>query len=148
MKRLVAITVLLVALLPGLGRAQSGGGGAPVASQHTVTGSLEGTHIFTGTKVASVTVFWSTVAARFLEVFDGTTVPGNGALVSAGGSASNLIWCQILVGSATAAGNQTITFPNPLWAQNGIVVAVSTNASGCTAITADGANDYIAAQVY
>ena len=135
MKRLAI--ALVFALLPGLAWAQTG------AIRPQSSAALEGSHIFTGTRVVRVTVSWhvATAAARWIMLFDGTAVPANGAV--------RPIYCQFMSGSATATdGSFQYDFSaHPIWMNTGTVAAVSTNAAGCLTLTLDGANDAFYAQV-
>jgi len=138
MKKL-AITISLWSLLGGLGWAQTV---QQIPTQHTTVGSLEGSHVFSGQAIYSLSVTWHTAAARWLMVFDATSVPGSMA-------GAPLVFCQYVSGaSAQADGTQSYDWTShPLRVLTGAAVLLSTNASACTALTADGANDWFAGQV-
>jgi hypothetical protein len=92
-----------------------------------------------------LTVTWNTQALRWLIIYDATTVPGDGAL-----STSLVLYCAV----ASLATDPTQSSKSFDWTNhpllhglNGMVVVISTSASGCTAKTADGNNDWITAGV-
>jgi len=135
MKRLAI--ALVFALLPGLAWAQS------VAVRPQSSAALEPSHIFTGTRLVMITVSWhqSPAAARWLMVFDGSTVPANGAV--------RPVYCQYMSGSSTQTdGSIQYDFSShPIWMNTGTVAAVSINAGGCLSLTLDGNYDTFYAQV-
>jgi hypothetical protein len=137
MKKLIIAIVL--SLLPASARAQTS---TQIPTQHTAVGSLEGSHLFSGQAIYSLSITWHTSAARWLMIFDSTTIPGSMA-------GAPLIFCQSVQGAGTAAdGTQNYDWTtHPLRVLNGAAVLLSTNAAACTALTADGANDWIAGQV-
>jgi hypothetical protein len=138
MKKLV-ITILLC-LLPVVARAQNVQG-----NQHTPAGSLEGSHQFTGNKCTATSVTWHTIAPRWLMIFDTQTMPPSGQLTPN----MPLIVCQFIQG----AGNQQDGTQNfdwnthPIIVTSGLLVVVSVNPQGCTAMTPDGNNNWIAGQM-
>lgn len=118
-------------------------GGAKSYAQVAITGSTayEGSHTFSATQLWAFCVGWHTQAARWLMIFDGT-LPANGAVAPK--------WCQGLTSSSTPADQFQCfdwTSHYATFTSGSITIALSTNASGCTSLTVDGANDWINAQV-
>jgi len=139
MKRVYKL--LLLALLFAVpARAQT-----VIGNQHTTVGTLEGSHVFTGSKITSLSVTWHTQTMRWMMMFDAKTVPPNGALTPA----SNLIVCQFIQGAGDQAdGTQNYDWSaHPIIVQTGVVVVISTNPASCTAMTADGSNNWLAGQM-
>jgi hypothetical protein len=135
------ILAILLCLLSAPARAQLG----PVSTQHTPTGTLEGSHVFTGSKVYSLSVTWHTQGVRWLMIFDGSSVPATGALPAN----ANLLACQFMQGAGGQTdGSQNFSWiSSPLLAFTGVVAVVSTNTAGCSTLTPDGASDWFAGQV-
>lgn len=137
----VVLAVLLVAFLAGTAHAQSN----PVGVQTTTPGTLEAAHVFSGTKVSSYSVTWHTQAARWVMVFDAASIPSDGAFTAA----TPLKDCQFVQNANNQAdGSQNFDYTwHPLQTANGVTIVVSTNASACSALTKDGANNFLKAQV-
>lgn len=137
--RKVVITILLC-LLPALARAQ----GNVQGNQHTVAGTMEGSHQFTGNKMTSTSVTWHSQTPRWLMVFDTQTMP-NPTFTPL----TPLIVCQFIQGAGNQGdGTQNFDWSShPIIAQTGLLVVISTNPAGCTAMTVDGANNWIAGQM-
>ena len=142
MKYVWAMIVVFAFAMLGLAWAQ---GGNVVGNQHTPAGTLEGSHQFTGNRMTATSVTWHTIAPRWLMVFDTQTMPPAGQL----GPTVPLIVCQFIQG----AGNQTDGSQNYFWTGSpiivttGVLVVISVNPQGCTAMTPDGANDWITGQM-
>lgn len=139
MKKLV-ITILLCLLLPRMAHAQN-----VQANQHTTAGTLEASHKFTGNKMVASSITWHSSAPRWLMIFDTQTMPPSGQLTPN----VPLIVCQFIQG----AGNQSDGTQNfdwnthPIIVQTGLLVVVSVNPQGCTAMTPDGDNNWISGQI-
>ena len=116
-----------------------------IGNQHTTVGTLEGSHQFTGRKITSLSVTWHTQNPRWMMMFDALTLPPAGALTPA----SNLIVCQVIQGSGDQTdGTQNYDWTaHPIIVQTGVLVVISTNPAACTAMTVDGANNWIAGQM-
>lgn len=86
-------------------------------------------------QLSGVAINWSSSAVRVLEIFDATALPANGAVTPA--------YCYVINGTAGAAlGAVTADWTvHPLRTLTGMVIAVSTNAAGCTQLTVDGSNN-------
>lgn len=86
-------------------------------------------------QVSGIAVTWSTSAVRVLEVFDATALPANGAVTPA--------YCYTITGAAgSTLGSMAWDWTlHPLKTSTGLVLAISTNASGCTQLTVDGNNN-------
>jgi len=143
MKKLIGISLLLGVLL-AVPQARADVSTA-LGVQTTTPGTYEGSHIFSGSKIFSISVTWHTMAARWLMIFDATSVPGSGAL----SAASPLKACQYVQGTGTQAdGTQNFSWlSSPLLVRTGVVVVLSTNAAGCSSLTPDGANNWFGGQV-
>lgn len=134
MRRLWLLLLLLLAE-PWDARCQM----APLVVQHST--AYEASHVFSGLKLTGLCVTWHTQAARWLEVFDATALPSNGAVTA--------VWCEP-ISAATSAADTGVCFDwgvHPISNKTGVTVGVSTSASGCTNLTADGANDWFNAQL-
>lgn len=133
---------ILLCLLPVVAFGQ---GGNVIGNQHTPAGSLEGSHQFTGNRCTSISVTWHTSAPRWLMVFDTQTMPPSGQL------APNvpLIVCQFIQGAGNQAdGTQNFDWnTHPIIVTTGVLAVISVNPQGCTAMTPDGNNNWIAAQL-
>jgi hypothetical protein len=136
------VLILLIALfLPVCAWAQAN----VIGNQHTIAGTLEGSHQFTGNKCTAVSVTWHTMAPRWLMIFDTQTMPAAGAF----GPSTPLIVCQYIAGAGGQADG-TANFDwssHPIIVQTGLLVVLSTNPAACTALTVDGANNWIAGQM-
>lgn len=132
---LVLIAAILL-ILPSLASAQN----VPLPMKGST--AYEASHVFTGgLKVSTICVTWHTQAARWLMLFDATAAPSNGSVTPE--------WCAPL-SAATTPADQGLCFDwtfHPVLNQTGVTFVVSTNAAGCTSLTADGANDWFNAQV-
>lgn len=139
--RNLLLTILLV-LLPVLAYGQ---GGNVIGNQHTAAGSLEGFHQFTGNRCTSISVTWHTSAPRWLMVFDTQTMPPAGQLTPS----VPLIICQYIQGAGNQAdGTQNYDWnTHPVIVSTGLLVVISVNPQGCTAVTPDGSNNWIAGQM-
>jgi hypothetical protein len=135
------IIALLLCLFPIAAWAQAN----VIGNQHTIAGTLEGSHQFTGNKCTAVSVTWHTQNPRWLLIFDTQTAPAQGAF----SASTPLILCQFIQG----AGNQadgTASFDwtsHPIIVTTGLLVIISTNPAACTALTTDGANNWFSAQM-
>jgi hypothetical protein len=87
-------------------------------------------------QLSGVSVSWITSAVRVFMVFDSPTVPANGAV--------NPAYCYVISPAAgSAIGSLAFDWTiHPLKTQTGMVIAVSTNASGCGQLTLDGNNNF------
>jgi hypothetical protein len=133
------IIAILLWLVPVLTQAQTM---QTLPTQHTAVGALEGSHLFLGQSIYGLAVTWHTQAARWLMIFDATSVPGSM-------SGAPLLFCQYVQGSASQLdGTQNYDWTtHPIRVVTGVVVVLSTNPAACTSITTDGANDWISGQV-
>ena len=116
-------------LLPSLARAQL----VPSVPQSSST--AEYSHTFSGNKLLALSVAWTGTSARYLMIFNQTTVPtgGGGSVIPAE--------CDLLPNSTTSPGSQRYSWvSSPLWLPNGITVVVST--TGCGTLTYDSAEDW------
>ena len=114
--------------------------------------TAEGSHVWIGKNLVTITATWNAaVTARYLFVFDGTVLPGNGAVASCQSSYVTGCWmyCAFVTTSASAPNTQSWDFTShPMGkAKFGLVTALSTGA-GCGTLTVDGANDFFSAQIY
>lgn len=144
MKKLVIIAFLL---LPALAHAQV----QAVPTQQST--AAEGSHVFSGTQMSSITVSWNAATtARYLIIFDATTLPSNGATTActaSAGAPANPCWtfCQYLNTSGTAPSSQSFGQAPALLARNGAFVAAVSTGAGCGTLTVDGSNDWFVGQV-
>ena len=138
MKTLFAL--ILILLVPAWTWAQN-----VQANQHTTVGTLEASHQFTGKKMTAVSVTWHTQNPRWLMIFDTHTMPPTGSLTPS----SNLIVCQFIQGAGDQAdGTQNYDWSShPIIVQTGLLAVVSVNPASCTAMTPDGANNWLAGQI-
>lgn len=85
-------------------------------------------------------ISWNaTVTPRYVIVFDGTTLPSNGATTACTTShvTGCFLWCRYAVNSAIAPNNDWADWGvAPLGAKFGLVIAISTGA-GCGTLTTD-----------
>lgn len=120
----------------------------PIAPQQST--AAEGSHIFVGKNITTIAMTWNAaVTARYLIIFDATTLPGNGAISSCSSShvTGCWLWCSFIPTSTSAPQRDTEDWTvHPLAGTFGIVAAMSTGA-GCGTLTTDGANDFFTAQV-
>lgn len=112
--------------------------------------SAEGSHVFAFRNLAKVKVVWaSATTARYLMIFDSTSLPANGATTSCSSEPNTsgcLAWCGYMPNSTTAPNEQWFDWGFwPLKLQYGTVAAVSTGAN-CGTLTVDGSNDFLYAQ--
>lgn len=110
-----------------------------------------GSQPLTGLYLETYNVSWqTTTTARYVMVFDATSLPGNGATTACTTShvAGCLLWCRYAVNSGSAPQNDWAVWGDaPLAAKFGLVIALSTGA-GCGTLTVDGANDNWTSQAY
>lgn len=121
--------------------------GQPVYFQSSA--SAEGSHVFTGKNLYSITISWnSATSARYLMVFDATTLPGNGSTTTCNSSWTTgcLLYCGYVTSSGSAPGSTLYGGTPPTSAKFGIVAALSTGA-GCGTLTVDGSNDFFYGQI-
>ena len=134
MKKWILLVALLIVIAPTMAGAQN----APLPMQQSA--ALEGNHVFTGTKLSTIAVTWHTMAARWLMIFDAASVPSNGTVAP--------YYCAYVQGASTQAdGSQAFDFTfHPIVVRTGIAVVLSTSATGCGSLTADGSNDWFFGQ--
>lgn len=91
-------------------------------------------------QLSGVAVTWLTSAVRVLMIFDATTLPANGAV--------NPAYCYVISAAAgSTIGSLAFDWTlHPLKTSTGMVMAVSTNASGCGQLTVDGSNNFFKLQ--
>jgi len=102
--------------------------------------------------LCNATIVWHSAANRWLMLFNGTSLPSNGATTQCGTgkpAANCLMYCApISTSGGSADGFQTFSWVNsPLAFNTGLVAAVSVSSSGCASLTADGNNDWFYLQV-
>jgi hypothetical protein len=134
-KLFLLIAFALMLALPYRARAQS----VPTPMQGSA--ALEGSHIFSNSQLFTIQVTWHTAAARWLMLFDAAAVPSNGTVAP--------LYCAYLQ-NASSQADGTVSFDftlHPIPFRTGTVAVVSTSATGCGSLTADGANDWLWAQV-
>ena len=112
--------------------------------------AIEGSHIAPGTILAALTVTWHSQAARWVMVFDGTSIPSNGATSTCTSAQASqcLLYCAYIQNSGSQADGSAF-FGNdifPLRARNGLAIAISTNSAGCGTLAVDGSNDWLFGQ--
>jgi hypothetical protein len=92
------------------------------------------------TQVSGISVSWTAAAARALMIFDALTLPANGAVTPA--------YCYVLSPTAgSAIGSLALDWTvHPFQTLTGCVIAVSTNAAGCSQLTLDAATNRIDVQ--
>lgn len=144
MKRFWLLLVLLLAA-PWDARCQL----APIPMQSSPAAG-EGSHVFGGTITSGVTVTWNAgTTARYLMLFDGTSVPSNGATTSCTTTqqAGCLAWCAYLTESTTAPNRFALDWTlHPIPLRKGAIWALSTGA-GCGTFTADSETSWFYSQV-
>lgn len=136
MRKLLLTFALLLILIPF---AEAGEPNKPIQST-----AYENSHVLAtgGGVIYNLTVSFHTAALRTVMLFDATVLPSNGAVTP--------LWCFEGAGQASDAAESNHSYS---WGTvgvvftNGLVAAVSTSASGCSTLTADGANDWFSAQV-
>jgi len=102
-----------------------------------------------GTIFKGVSISWqAATTARYLMVFDSTSLPSNGSTTLCSTTQSNgcLAYCLYMPESTAAPNRFTLDWTmHPVSTRNGVRVAVSTGA-GCGTLTIDGANNYFFGQ--
>jgi len=120
----------------------------PIAPQQTAIGTNV---IYTGKNLVNLSVVSSTNANQWIMIFDGTTLPGDGATApcSTAHTTGCLAWCEYAAGSNATTTPWTYSKDfgvHPLAFQFGIVVTVSTTL--CTTKTITGSTNFFYGQVY
>lgn len=136
------ITICVWFLLSSVALAQQGN---VIGNQHTPAGTLESSRQFTGNRMLAASITWHTRAPRWVMIFDTQRMPSAGVLTSS----APLIVCQFVQGAADQPqGTQNYDWNfHPIIVTTGLLIVVSVNPAGCTAMTPDGPNNWIAGQM-